>query len=64
MSEIQAGDVVRLKSGGPRMTVKKVERAQGEDYALCQWFLDGEMKRSAFSPASLQIAEEQASSGS
>ena len=32
--QIKAGDVVQLKSGGPKMTVGWVE--DGE--ALCQWF--------------------------
>jgi uncharacterized protein YodC (DUF2158 family) len=31
----QPGDVVELKSGGPRMTVDNVE---GEDAVVCVWF--------------------------
>jgi uncharacterized protein YodC (DUF2158 family) len=32
--EIKAGDVVILKSGGPRMTVHSLER----NMATCEWF--------------------------
>ena len=35
-SEFDVGDVVRLKSGGPRMTV--VGRMWGSDQLLCSWF--------------------------
>jgi uncharacterized protein YodC (DUF2158 family) len=38
--EITAGSVVRLKSGGPSMTVKAVgENALGEHGAYCEWFV-------------------------
>lgn len=35
---INKGDVVKLKSGGPWMTVKWTENRHGEDVALCEWF--------------------------
>lgn len=36
----EAGDVVELKSGGPRMTVEQVSKAAmtGEDLVWCVWF--------------------------
>ena len=34
------GDVVRLKSGGPAMTVTKLNPAGIENGATCQWFND------------------------
>jgi uncharacterized protein YodC (DUF2158 family) len=38
--EIVAGSVVRLKSGGPSMTVKWVGNSHlGEHGAYCQWFV-------------------------
>lgn len=36
-SEIKAGDVVRLKSGGPAMTVERVREMDGK-VADCAWF--------------------------
>jgi uncharacterized protein YodC (DUF2158 family) len=39
MSEIKAGDVVQLKSGGPKMTVSKVyQNTHGVPAARCEWF--------------------------
>ncbi len=35
MSTFSSGDIVRLKSGGPKMTVLSVE---GEASMRCQWF--------------------------
>ena len=35
-TKFEVGDVVRLKSGGPRMTV--VGRMWGSDQLLCNWF--------------------------
>ncbi len=34
MADLVAGDVVKLKSGGPLMTVKWVEDSE----AYCEWF--------------------------
>jgi uncharacterized protein YodC (DUF2158 family) len=31
---LRVGDVVRLKSGGPKMVIEKIERIRG---ALCTW---------------------------
>jgi uncharacterized protein YodC (DUF2158 family) len=36
VTEFEVGDLVRLKSGGPRMTV--VGRMWGSDQLLCNWF--------------------------
>lgn len=35
---IQVGDTVKLKSGGPVMTVESVENYGGHPYAHCSWF--------------------------
>ena len=52
--EIKTGDVVRLKSGGPKMTV------QGDTYGmlLCSWFVNDQEKRASFTPESLEIVED------
>ena len=39
MNEFKAGDVVRLKSGGPRMTVKWSGKTMTiEEGVCCTWF--------------------------
>ena len=41
--EIKAGSVVKLKSGGPAMTVAWVETREKqytEDVACCTWFIE------------------------
>ena len=54
MSEqFKPGDVVRLKSGGPMMTVAHV----GDDEIYCEWFDDKkEPQGRGFSPVSLKLA--------
>jgi uncharacterized protein YodC (DUF2158 family) len=47
---IQAGDVVRLKSGGSPMVV----RAVGGDTAYCQWFTGEDLHQGTFLFASLR----------
>jgi uncharacterized protein YodC (DUF2158 family) len=63
MSEqITAGSVVQLKSGGPKMTVTKVESWNGVMSANCEWF-DGTKQGSSLYPLiALKIVAE-ASSG-
>ena len=51
--EITFGQVVRLKSGGPKMTVKY--QRQGD--WICTWFSGDEMKEGAFDKGQLEIAE-------
>lgn len=47
MDEIKIGDVVLLKSGGPNMTVEKI---QDNDLADCLWFdQDKNLQRNTFS---------------
>lgn len=38
-NEIKEGSVVRLKSGGPQMTVSATEVLEGVLYAHCTWFI-------------------------
>ena len=54
MSAIQVGDVVRLKSGGPAMTVSALVRA-GE--AKCLWFAADELKEGTFGMEALEAVE-------
>jgi uncharacterized protein YodC (DUF2158 family) len=52
------GDVVQLKSGGPKMTVENVGRdATGDEYVLCSWFNGTDRKQATFEPNALEMAE-------
>lgn len=56
--EIEVGDVVQLKSGGPNMTVSKIGHADmsqvGPVHAWCAWFdSKGDEKRGNFPLTSL-----------
>lgn len=53
-SSFQIGDVVRLKSGGPDMTVTYL----GTDGQIqCEWYEGGQFAHHAFPPAALVKAE-------
>ena len=52
-SKFNVGDIVKLKSGGPEMTVEDV----GEDAISCVWFADTEIGRSKFLEATLEKAD-------
>jgi len=46
---MKPGDVVRLKSGGPAMTIERVGQAgDGQPAADCLWFEGTEVKRGTF----------------
>jgi uncharacterized protein YodC (DUF2158 family) len=51
---MKAGDVVRLKSGGPLMTVVEIE----EGYAFCQWFNDKKLESASLSTKILEVEVE------
>ena len=57
MSDINPGDSVELKSGGPTMSVQAinlVNRNFPGDYVQCVWFVDGKKMEDAFLQASLK----------
>ena len=56
MTELKPGDVVRLRSGGPRMTVEKVEETAGA--VICCYFVKKHLVRETFAPAVIQLIEE------
>ena len=57
MANLEIGDTVRLKSGGPRMTVMSFTGATGKS-ALCAWFVGDENKQNVFSIDALELWEE------
>ena len=54
-SEFQSGDIVRLKSGGPNMTVRHLDSFGNY---FCQWFSGSKLQSGNFDPGSLEIAPE------
>jgi uncharacterized protein YodC (DUF2158 family) len=47
--KIEAGDVVRLKSGSPDMTITKLD----EQNSTCSWFENGQIRHEVFPTISL-----------
>lgn len=54
--DIKKGDVVRLKSGGPEMTVDNVFKAiGGQTMANCKWFAGLIVQEKAFDVNALEL---------
>jgi uncharacterized protein YodC (DUF2158 family) len=51
-NDLQGKDLVRLKAGGPVMTVINPEGAVGEVW--CTWSVGGRLVKEAFSPVALE----------
>lgn len=52
--DIRPGDMVQLKSGGPSMSVARIENEHGIWRASCSW-LDGKKKQTRTFPTALLI---------
>lgn len=59
MDNFNEGDQVQLKSGGPGMTIDKLELTRdGSEYeAKCVWFVKSEPHEKVFNVAALKIYE-------
>ena len=60
--EFEVGDIVKLKSGGPNMTVKDCITKIGSDQVdalRCQWFAGKKLDNGVFPPQSILKAEEE-----
>jgi uncharacterized protein YodC (DUF2158 family) len=51
-NDLHGDDLVRLKVGGPVMTVINPEGAVGEVW--CAWSMEGRLVKEAFSPVALE----------
>jgi uncharacterized protein YodC (DUF2158 family) len=52
MAEFKPGETVRLKSGGPLMTVKSISASSGDVW--CEWFDDKDVPQGrGFQPTSV-----------
>lgn len=56
MNGLNPGDVVCLKSGGPDMTVERVETTAGNASVICVWFVDQSLYRASFPMSALSMA--------
>lgn len=56
-SEFAVGDIVRLKSGGPVMTVQSLPDLPGRQYR-CQWFAGKKLESGTFPPDSLELVDD------
>jgi len=55
-SRFQVGDVVKLKSGGPEMTVEEAVSDGERDGYRCQWFAGKKLEGGWFPEAGLEPA--------
>jgi uncharacterized protein YodC (DUF2158 family) len=53
----KVGDLVRLKSGGPLMTVSNVGTAGGQLAVWCVWFEKDDQKSATFPPDALEAGK-------
>ena len=59
MTECKVGDVVRLNSGGPAMTVEEGPNPAKEGRVVCTWFeKNGKRAAGLFHPSVLKDAED------
>ncbi len=58
MNEIKVGDKVRLKSGGPTMTVHIASLYLRESCTVCVWFEGNKRQEGEFDIAALEIVDE------
>ena len=54
-AKFAVGDIVKLKSGGPEMTVQTVPDSSGQ-YYNCQWFAGKKLESGRFPANSLESA--------
>jgi uncharacterized protein YodC (DUF2158 family) len=57
--EIKVGDVVRLKSGGPLMTIDEhSNKVNGHhEKFTCVWFVDNKRESGLFAPQSITLVD-------
>lgn len=56
MNDFKSGDVVCLKSGGPDMTVERIETTAGNVSVVCVWFVEQGLYRASFPVSALSMA--------
>jgi uncharacterized protein YodC (DUF2158 family) len=61
--EFKVGDIVQLKSGGPKMTVGERPLGHSARGVYCQWFAGSKLESGYFSPATLARPTEKKTEG-
>ncbi|MCL4481148.1 MAG: DUF2158 domain-containing protein [Bacteroidetes bacterium] len=59
MKNFKIGDVVQLKSGGPKMTISQEDVNSHGHFSgkiICEWFYDGDVKWHSFYEEELTLA--------
>lgn len=62
--QFQPGDVVTLKSGGPKMTVEQMGDEYGKAKVWCVWFDGQKQMSSKFEPNTLKVVTQGESAAS
>lgn len=57
MAEFKVGDTVRMKSGGPLMTITGVENKEGRQMVWCSWFDNTGKESKGYWPAAAVEAD-------
>ena len=57
MNKFKLGDLVQLKSGGPKMTVDEFTIFNRKESVWCTWFVGTKQEKGEFSPDALKLAE-------
>lgn len=58
-SQFEVGTIVKLKSGGPDMTIKGNANTNGT-HAMCQWFAGKKLEQGSFPIESLELVKPEA----
>lgn len=53
MTTFKLGDVVKLMSNGPDMTVHKIHNPENFKWIECRWFVGGELSKDVFGAETL-----------
>lgn len=59
MERFNKGDIVQLKSGGPKMTVDEPQTETGN--VLCTWFAGNKLQQGYFDPETIKKLREEGS---
>ena len=62
-AKFAVGDIVKLKSGGPEMTVQSLPPS-ANDYYYCRGLLGKSLSKAAFRPTPLNLLSQRTSNGS